>query len=145
MEGVIVQISAISSNQYNQNFGGVTKLLVQSARKADTILVSSKRNIVGRHIVSKDGAVQGWRKFKGGESINYATVPNLDKAAGNQKNVSYTYRFPDGKGAILRRWFVFDLDKFKENMTQLTSLKGIKKYLADIENAPKVTRFTPCS
>ncbi len=139
-----MQISKVSSNQYNQNFGGVTKLVIQAARSTETLFVSPKGNTVGQHIVRRGGAVQGWRKFKGGERIDYSTVNIPDKINGNPKSVAYTYKFPDGKGAFLRRWFVFDLDKFKENINQLTSLKGIKKYLADIEKSPKTTKFEPC-
>ena len=40
---------------------------------------------------------------------------------------------------------IFDLDTFKEHMSELTSLKGIKGYLAKIEKAPKVTKYEPCS
>ena len=136
-----MQVSKVSSNQH---LDGVTKLIAQGARSTTTIFVSPKGNTIGEHIVRRGGAIQGWRKFKGGERIDYATVSIQDKTAGNPKSVSYVYKFPDGKGAFLRRWFVFDLDKFKENIKELSSLAGIKMYIAIIERAPKTTRFEPC-
>ena len=133
----------VNSVSNNQNFGGVTKLIVKAARSTETMFVSPSGDTIGQHIVRNGGAVQGWRKFKGGERIDYTTVLLADKA-GKQKSVAYTYRFPDGKGAFLRRWFVFDLNKFKEHLAELTSLKGIKRYLAEVERAPKTTKFEPC-
>ena len=134
-----MQISAVSSNQYNQNFGGVTKKVHTFV---ETVLFSTKGKYLGHHVQKDNGDVLGRRMFSNGATISYNTsYGSLFK----EPYVPFEYHFPLGKGVYGRKHFVFALDKFKENMKQLTSLKGIKKYLADIENAPKVTRFTPCS
>ena len=141
-----MQISKISSNQYGQNFGGVSKFvetLLRGSKK--TSFVTSAGAVVGEHLTTKSGNVYGWRIFKGGERIEYGTGRVFGKTQGNPMSVSYTYKFPDKNGTFSRRWFVFDLDKFKENLKELTSLKGIKRYLEKVEKAPKTTKYEPCS
>ena len=140
-----MRISAVSSNQYTQNFSGVHKVVETLARGVQkTSFVSPKGKLVGEHLAAKSGDVSGWRIFKGGERIDYASGNIAGKTSGNSNSVSYTYKFPDRKGTYLRRWYLFDLDTFKEHMSELTSLKGIKGYLAKIEKAPKVTKYEPC-
>ena len=137
-----MQISKVSSTQYNQNFGGVRKI-VSTAINDSTItkFVSEKGKYLGKQILKANGDVKGERFFSNGASIIYNTSHGT---LAKTPYVPMEYHFPSGKGRFERRLLVFDLDKFKENMKELTSLAGIKRYFAKIEKAPKTTKFEPC-
>lgn len=138
-----MQVQKVSSNQ---NFSGVSKILISTAKGADaTIFLSAKGKTVGKHIVNQNGDICGWRKFKGGESIEYSTtdISDLSKPPQKSKAVTLTYKYKNDKGGYFRKWFVFNFNKFNENIRELTSLTGIKRYLTKIEKSAKKTSFKP--
>lgn len=138
-----MQVSAVSSNQYNQSFGGVYKEVGKYVPQGQKVIsfVSEAGKCLGKQITKANGDVEGWRNFSRGYRIYYGTSHGT---LFNSPYVIMEYYYPSGKGKYGRRLSIFDLDKFKENMKELTTLKGIKGYFAKVENAPKTTRFEPC-
>ena len=141
MEGYTMIVSAISSNQYNQNFGGVRKIVTEHGGKILTSFVSEKGTMLGKHVLTKTGDVYGKRTFSNGAQIAYSTSHG---SLSKNPYVSMECYLPEKGVKTSNRLLVFDLDKFKENMSELTSLAGIKRYFAKIESAPKTTKFEPC-
>ena len=138
-----MQILGISSTQYSQNFGGVSKLVTESGKSGAKIItfVSEKGKHLGKQRLKANGDIQGERIFSKGHSIYYSTSHGT---LAKEPYVPFEYHFPLSKNKYGRKLFVFDLKKFKENLGELTSLAGIKRYIDKIEKAPKTTRFEPC-
>lgn len=138
-----MQISKVSFNQYNQNFGRVYKEVGKYVPEGSKMIsfVSEAGKLLGRQISKANGDVEGWRNFSRGYRISYDTSHGT---LFKDPYVVMEYRHPINRKEKGRRLLVFDLDKFKENMQELTTLKGIKGYFAKIERAPKETRFEPC-
>ena len=139
-----MKVSAVNSN--TQSFGAISKLVYTTGGVQKTCLFSKTNSPnlpkkVGEFLLKQNGDVAGKRTFANGASISFDTSHG---SLFKEPYVPYELKFPDGKKGFSRRLFVFDLQKFKENFEQLTTLKGIKKYLADIEKAPKKTKFEPC-
>ena len=139
-----MQISKISSHQYRQNFDGVSKLVKESEKNGAKIItfVSEKGKHIGKQILKANGDIQGERIFSKGHSIYYNTSHGT---LAKEPYVPFEYHFPLGKNKYGRKFFVFDLKKFKENLDELTSLTGIKRYIDKVEKAPKTTKFKPIS
>lgn len=127
-----MQISKISLNQQNQNFGGVIKVVKPfSQGYQTTTFLTQKGRLLGQHILKKNGDVFGFRHFSGKESITYATTEELKKSNGIPKAVSLIYNFPArDKRSTLSKQLIFKLEDFKEHLKELTSLSGLKRFLA---------------
>lgn len=139
-----MKVSAVNSN--SANFGGLQKLVYKTGGVTKTCLFSttSSGNLpkkVGEFVLKSNGDVAGRRTFANGSVISFDTSHG---SLFKEPYVPYEFKFPNGKKGFARRSFVFDLQKFKENFEQLTTLKGIKKYLKDVESAPKITKYEPC-
>ncbi len=137
-----MRISAVSSNQYTQNFDGVHKVVSNLVDGSTmTKFVSEKGNYWGQHVITKAGDVYGNRFFSNGAEIGYLTSHG---SLSKKPYVAMECYLPKKGVKTSKRLLVFDLDKFKEHMGELTSLAGIKRYFAKIEKAPKVTKYEPC-
>lgn len=142
-----MKIQSLNSALYGQNFGSISKIVYTTGGATKTCIFSkSKKSFlpqkVGEFIVKANGDVAGKRTFANGATITFDTSHGTLL---KEPYVPYEYKFPDGKKGFSRRGFVFDLAEFKKHMAELTTLKGIKKYLEKIESAPKITRNVPCS
>ena len=133
----------VNSVNNNQNFRGVRKV-VSTLADGDTMtkFISEKGKYLGQHVVTKTGDVYGNRGFSNGAEIGYLTSHG---SLYKKPYVALECYLPEKGVKTSKRLLVFDLDKFKENIKQLTSLKGIQKYFAQVESAPKTTKFEPCS
>ena len=132
----------INSVSNVQNFSGARKIIsITSNKDIITTFVSKKGSCIGRYLITKTGDVSGHRVFANGAKIAYATSHgSLYKTP----FVTYECYLPENGVKTSAKLLVFDLDKFKANMKELTSLAGIKRYFAKIEKAPKTTKFEPC-
>lgn len=136
----------VSSANSGQSFGSIQKLIYVTGDMKKTCLFSPLRKgeglpkKVGEFITRQNGDVSGYRYFHNGVKINYGMTKTP-----NGPCVSYTFTQPPGKDKPARVFFLFGLDSFKENFKQLTSLSGIKQYIKKIKDAPKKTKYKPCS
>ena len=132
----------VNSVSNNQNFGGVYKMVSNLAGgKTVTKFFSERGKCLGQQVITKAGDVYGNRVFSNGAKIGYTTSHG---SLCEKPFVSMECYLPERGVKTSKRLLVFDLDKFKENMGELTSLAGIKRYFAKVENAPKITKFEPC-
>jgi len=134
-----MQVNSISNGQ---NFSGVRRVVTELINgNRVTEFVSKKGKYLGQHVITKTGDVYGNRAFSKGANISYLTSHG---SLGKKPYVAMECYLPEKGVKTSKRLLVFDLDKFKENVSELTSLAGIKRYFAKVENAPKITKFEPC-
>ena len=140
-----MKVSAVNCS--GANFAGIQKLVYNTGGAEKTCLFSTSGKPlvsikkIGEIIRRPNGDISGRRTFANGATISFETSRG---SLYKEPYVPFEYHFPDGKNGFSRRLFVFDLEKFKENLEQLTSLKGIRKYIQEVDKAPKKTIYEPC-